>query len=101
MADSDRRPTCLSDAEIADATASLADWSVRDEAIVKSFTLANFADAIEFVRHVAEIAESADHHPDIDIRCHTVHIKLTTHDCGGLSIRDFGLATQIDQIPRG
>ncbi len=56
----------------------------------------SFADAIALVVRVGFLAESADHHPDIDLRWKTVTITLSTHECDGLSGRDFALAAQID-----
>jgi 4a-hydroxytetrahydrobiopterin dehydratase len=44
---------------------------------------------------VAELAEAADHHPDIDIRYSKVTLTLSTHDAGGLTERDFALAGKI------
>ena len=46
-----------------------------------------FPDAITFVTRIAELAEAADHHPDIDIRYRKVRIALSTHDAGGLTQR--------------
>ena len=46
----------------------------------------------------AEAAEKANHHPDIDIRWNKVHLALSSHDAGGLTSRDFGLAAAIDGL---
>jgi 4a-hydroxytetrahydrobiopterin dehydratase len=45
---------------------------------------------------VAELAEAADHHPDLDIRWRRVMAALTTHDQGGLTAKDFDLAARMD-----
>jgi 4a-hydroxytetrahydrobiopterin dehydratase len=47
------------------------------------------------VNRVADLAEAADHHPDIDVRYSKVTLVLSTHDAGGLTARDFALAESI------
>jgi 4a-hydroxytetrahydrobiopterin dehydratase len=73
-------------------------WSVQDEALVKHLRFEKFRTAIEFVQRVADLAEAADHHPDIDIRYTTVRLLLTTHDAGGLTALDVDLARKIDAL---
>ena len=53
---------------------------------------------MDFVNAVAEQAERAGHHPDIDIRYNKVRLALISHDAGGLTPRDFDLASSIDAI---
>jgi 4a-hydroxytetrahydrobiopterin dehydratase len=50
------------------------------------------------VNAVAEIAEEAGHHPDIDIRWCTITVRLTTHDAGGLTEADLDVAKKIDTL---
>ena len=88
----------LADAEITAALSALAGWERAGDEIVKAFECASFADAISFVVRVGFLAEQADHHPDIDIRWRTVRIALSTHSAGGLTNRDFDLATEIEGI---
>jgi 4a-hydroxytetrahydrobiopterin dehydratase len=47
---------------------------------------------------VAEIAESLNHHPDIDIRWRTLTFRVSTHSKGGLTGKDVSLAGQIDEV---
>ena len=49
-----------------------------------------------FVNRVADAAESANHHPDIDIRYAKVTLTLSTHDAGGITQNDVDLAKAID-----
>jgi 4a-hydroxytetrahydrobiopterin dehydratase len=51
-----------------------------------------------FVNKVAEKAEAAGHHPDIDIRYNKVRLALVSHDKGGLTKRDISMAQTIDSI---
>jgi len=50
------------------------------------------------VNRVGELAERANHHPDIDIRWNTVTLRLSTHSAGGITEADLGLARQIDSL---
>ena len=92
-------PTLLSDSEIAQALAELAGWSLTgSHAITRTFDCASFPAAIEFVDRVAVEAESADHHPDIDIRWRKVTFTLSTHSAGGVTDLDVKLARTIDRL---
>lgn len=78
--------------------AELTDWSVKDESLTRTVELASFAAAIEAVNRVADAAEGACHHPDIDIRWRTLTFTLSTHSAGGLTQEDVDLARRIDQL---
>ena len=67
-------------------------WREEDGALVREFELESFPAAIEFVRRLADLAESEDHHPDIDIRYRRVVVRFTTHSAGGVTDRDRELA---------
>ena len=73
-------------------------WTKKGPVITRTFQFRDFSTAIEFVKALADLAEKADHHPDIDIRYNKVTLSLTTHDEGGLTEKDFDLATKIDQL---
>jgi 4a-hydroxytetrahydrobiopterin dehydratase len=62
------------------------------------FQFKDFPAAVKFVNAVAELAEEAQHHPDIDIRWNKVTLALTTHDAGGLTEKDFLLAKKSDEL---
>jgi 4a-hydroxytetrahydrobiopterin dehydratase len=74
------------------------EWKLEENTISRTFELANFPLAIAFVGKVAEEAEKANHHPDIDIRWRTVRLALSTHSAGGLTSDDFTLARKLDQV---
>lgn len=88
--------TLISEDEIAAALARLPAWRREGDTIVREVRFPSFRDAIAFVDRVADLAEAADHHPDIDIRWRRVALSLTTKASHGLTARDVGLATQID-----
>jgi 4a-hydroxytetrahydrobiopterin dehydratase len=74
-------------------------WEIVDNTKLKRvFTFEDFAQALAFVNKVGEMAEAANHHPDIQILYNTVILELWTHDISGLSETDFDLAAKIDQI---
>ena len=85
----------LSDTEIADALTKLPGWERDGETIVRTAKLPDFGAAVSVVDRVAEDAEDADHHPDIDIRYTTLSFRLSTHSEGGLTAKDIELAGQI------
>ena len=79
------------------ALQALPKWRADDGKLVRDFAFADFRAAMQFVNGIAELAEHAGHHPDIDIRYNKVKLALETHDAGGLTEKDSALAKQIDQ----
>ena len=73
-------------------------WSREGEAITKTYKLRDFTSAMAFVNDVADIAESANHHPDIDIRWNRVRLTLSTHSAGGLTELDLDVADRIERV---
>jgi 4a-hydroxytetrahydrobiopterin dehydratase len=75
------------------------DWRRDGDAIVREWTLGDFAGAIAFVNRVADLAERANHHPDVLLHSwNRVRLTLSTHSQGGLTDADFELAGEIDRI---
>jgi len=91
-------PALLDDAAIDTALKDLPGWRREGDALVLDAELPTFPVAIGVVARVGEIAESRDHHPDIDIRWRTLTFRLSTHSAGGLTAKDFSLAAQIDSV---
>jgi 4a-hydroxytetrahydrobiopterin dehydratase len=74
-------------------------WTRAGDAIVREHKLADFPAAIAFVNRVAEVAERANHHPDILVHgWNRVRLELSTHSQGGLTEADFALAAEIDEL---
>lgn len=88
----------LSDDEVDAAAAKLDGWQRSEGALRRSVKFPSFLDGIDAVRRVAEHAERADHHPDIDIRWRTVTFALVTHSEGGITDKDVQMAHEIDQL---
>jgi len=77
----------------------LQQWEVEGSGeLVRTFDFADFRAAVRFVNLVADAAEAAGHHPDIDIRYNKVRLSLVTHDAGGLTAKDFDLAEAADKL---
>ncbi len=86
--------------EIHTRLAGLADWRLAPDAgsISREWTFRDFNEAFGFMTRIALLADKADHHPDWSNVYNHVAISLTTHDAGGLTVRDFALAEAIDRI---
>jgi len=84
--------------EVQDRLQSLPQWRLEKGEIVRETAFSDFVSAMDFVNAVADQAELAGHHPDIDIRYNKVRLALVSHDAGGLTPRDFDLAASIDAL---
>jgi 4a-hydroxytetrahydrobiopterin dehydratase len=82
------------------ALASIPDWTRNGDMISRTYQFKDFPAAMKFVNAIAETAEQAWHHPDIDIRWNKVTLALTTHSSGGLTEKDFALAKKADELSR-
>ncbi len=82
--------------QIAERLKALPGWEYKNNAIGKMFRFKEYLHGIEFVQKVAEIAEAADHHPDITINYTRVTFSCSTHDAGGVTDKDFKLADNIE-----
>ncbi len=77
----------------------MAGWQQEGETLTRDFELADFAAAIAFVDKVAELAEEANHHPDILIHGYKrVRLTLSTHSEGKVTEKDHALAERIDAL---
>jgi 4a-hydroxytetrahydrobiopterin dehydratase len=88
----------LSPQEISVHLTTVPAWHVEAGELTRIFQFEDFKGALRFVNKVAALAEDAGHHPDIDIRYNRVRLGLVTHDAGGLTSKDFGLAAAIDKL---
>ena len=88
----------LTDAEIQQALGKLPGWGRNGIAIQRVFEFPDFKAAMVFVNKIADAAEQANHHPDIDIRYNKVTMALVSHDSGGVTGRDVRMAEKINQL---
>ncbi len=89
-----------SEAEIESALSELPGWKREGKAIAKTYDRKAFKAAMAFAGAVGELAERADHHPDIFIQYNKVTLTLWSHDKGGITDRDLRLARQIEAAAR-
>ena len=84
------------------ALKDLAGWREEPsrDAIVKRFVFADFVEAFGFMAQVALVAERMDHHPEWSNVYKTVDVLLTTHDAGGLTMKDIELARAMEKFAR-
>jgi 4a-hydroxytetrahydrobiopterin dehydratase len=90
--------TSLNAQEIANRLGALPDWRIDEGVLTRTFHFKDFVASLAFVNRVGESAEAAGHHPDIDIRYNRVRLGMVTHDAGGLTAKDFDLATVADRL---
>lgn len=90
--------SALSHSDLTQRLSATPAWKLQDGAITRTLSFPDFVAAMTFVNRVAEAAESAGHHPDIDIRYNKVTLVLSTHDAGGITEKDFQLASEIDRL---
>jgi 4a-hydroxytetrahydrobiopterin dehydratase len=89
----------MNEAEINDRMPTAKGWERLGDMLVRSWQFPSFRRALEFVNHVAALAEKHDHHPDILLSYRKVQLQLSTHDEGGLTDRDFAIAAEINALP--
>jgi 4a-hydroxytetrahydrobiopterin dehydratase len=85
----------LDASEIEQAVKDAPGWESADGKLRREWTFKDFVEAMTFVNRVAEIAEAAGHHPDIDIRYNRVMLGLVTHDAGGITASDAEMAARL------
>lgn len=81
--------------------AALPDWELLDGAIARSFGFKNFYQTIAFVNAVAWVANSENHHPELEVSYKNCRVRYSTHAVGGLSENDFICAARINALLPG
>ena len=77
----------------------MSEWRQEGEALIRDYKFKDFAEAMAFVNRVADLAEEANHHPDILVHgWNNVRLTLTTHSAGGLTENDHEMARRIDAL---
>ena len=90
----------LNEEQIKDGLTRLTEWEWDPEQVLvrRTVRLPDFLTSVALVNEIAQAAEQADHHPDIDIRYNTVHLTLSTHSEGAVTDKDMALAARIDEL---
>jgi 4a-hydroxytetrahydrobiopterin dehydratase len=75
------------------------EWEREGDEIVREWRFDDFGEALAFVNRVGEVAEDANHHPDILLHgWNKVKLSLTNHSAGGLTEMDFAMAGRLDDL---
>jgi len=88
----------LTEQQLEQALTALPNWALKNGELIQERTFKDFVAAVAFVNDVAQVAEAAGHHPDIDIRYNRVRLALVTHDAGGITQNDTALAQKINNL---
>ncbi len=73
-------------------------WRFAEGFLTCSVQFNTYMDGIAFVNRVAELAEAANHHPDLVVTWRKVDLSLTTHDAGGVTHLDVDLAGRLEDL---
>ncbi len=92
------RPPRLSPDEVTTALRDLPLWSGDVAGLHRTVQLPSFRAAVARIVAIADVAEEMDHHPDVDLRWRTLHLRLSTHSAGGVTDLDLQLARRIDAL---
>lgn len=84
--------------EILDKLQNFPNWNFLNNGIEKHFKFDDFITTFKVMDAIATVAEAQNHHPEWFNVYNKLHIRLTTHDCGGVSDKDFELAAAIEKI---
>lgn len=76
----------------------LEEWRFNDNGIEKKFVFKSFGQALGFIVQVGLLAEKRNHHPELFNVYNKVNIRLSTHDAGGVTDKDFDLARAIEKV---
>ena len=76
----------------------LPDWRILLQGVETWFVASSFPEAVAFIGAIADAAEAANHHPDLDLRYRRLHVRLSSHDAHGLTDRDGALAAEISEL---
>ena len=90
----------LTEEQIKGRLAAFPEWSEMHDEIHRTYQFKDFVAAMAFVDAVAREAEADQHHPDILIRYNKVTLRLSTHDAGGITEKDFALAAKADGLAK-
>ncbi len=91
----------LSEEDVRRALESLPGWKLGRGEIVRQYRFATFREAIAFINRLAEVAESANHHPDLENHYNRVRVALHTWSENGITQKDIDLARAIESLADG
>jgi 4a-hydroxytetrahydrobiopterin dehydratase len=87
----------LSVTEIQEKLSTLNEWEFKDNTIRKTFTFETYMESIGFINRLAEIAEEANHHPDMVVGWCRIDVAFTSHDQGGVTLACIEMAKKANK----
>ncbi|MFN7065536.1 MAG: 4a-hydroxytetrahydrobiopterin dehydratase [Aquificaceae bacterium] len=87
-----------SEEEIRESLKALPDWQLQENCITREYSTKNWREGVILFNIIAGLAEAHWHHPDVEVSFKRVKVRLTTHEMGGITERDFQLATEIEKL---
>jgi len=88
----------LPQARLDDLLAALPQWAVRDDALERTYTFADYHRTIAFVNALAEMVHAEDHHPDLAVGYGRCGVRWSTHSAGGITMNDVVCAAKADAV---
>lgn len=82
--------------EVRDRLEEFPGWSYDGEWLRKTYEFDTYMRGIEFVNRLAELAEDANHHPDLYVGFREVEVSLKSHDVDAITDRDLDLVQEIE-----
>jgi 4a-hydroxytetrahydrobiopterin dehydratase len=93
-----KQPQRLSDKAISQRLTTLPGWTIKSGKLHRAFRFSDFSHAFGWMTRCALEAEKMDHHPEWTNVYSVVTVRLTSHDAGGLTTRDFQLAREFSRV---
>ena len=73
-------------------------WTaIGNDYLVRSFRLQNFAEGVQLVHKIGEVAEVQQHHPELTLTYSSLELRVSTHEVAGITQKDFDFAAALDQ----
>ena len=73
-------------------------WIFKNNMITKEYTFDKYMDGIQFINDLAIIAETSNHHPDINLGYCKITVSITSHDEGGVTNKCIKMAKNLETI---
>ncbi|HEX3951006.1 MAG TPA: 4a-hydroxytetrahydrobiopterin dehydratase [Steroidobacteraceae bacterium] len=76
------------------------DWKIAKDykSLKRSLKFKDFYRTMSFVNAIAHVANTEDHHPDLEVGYDYCRVTYATHSIGGLSVNDFICAAKLDRL---
>lgn len=87
----------LTESQIMKRLESLTGWTYSDDAIHRQYKTDGWRGSMLVANAIGFICEAASHHADVLVTFPKVSVALSTHSAGGITAKDFEVATLIER----